>query len=331
MTQGLVVIPTYNCRGEVIPEHLLSVLLAMLEQSVVIDIDIVVVDTLSSPEFCDFFREWLRERKIKFIHVDFPLPVFHAFNLAVSMAVRDHNWIAYCSDDTVLSKNSDLEIITSCFVDKSIGIVSGMVNHDHCPFFYPHYKDTDVSPKPIVLGENVNLHLMVFSKEFMKHYDYRYTDIFTGWGTETLFPFLCAAIGKKWVVCNEVLLINHKTESLQTKNKKKGKQGNGYGVFGNLRSFAEILKPGIEYGIGFEEWRSKKFEVKDPDLMRKLNQLRRRNKKPDFWCEFDRSCYDAEFKCKKQSCLYSYMISNLFLKESELNYKSMADKVVAWL
>ena len=318
--RGLVVIPTFKYSGVSPPDHFSETLKGVMSQKT-LDFDVIVIDTVSDSVFCAYFQVWSVEHGIKFYHSGVHIPVFHAFNLALSKTNKNYDWVAYCSDDSVLEGENDLARIIDTFNDESLAIVSGLVNYDHCPFFYPHYTQRSVDPQIIQLGENVNLHFMVFSRYFLERYNYKYPDIFSGYGTESILTFLCEAIQKKWVTFNVACITNHKTKSAITKKKKKGVFGRGYGIYNQLRTFREVLEPGLSKGIGFETWRSHKFSPRIGEgLMLKLRELRKRGSRPDFWADFDRNCYDSNLRCKCSNELYEYITANLFVSDSEAEY-----------
>lgn len=308
MNRILIVIPTFKIKNGV-PDFLKRTLLSIFKQKVDYFIDVVISDTLS-PYLLDDLVYFIKSVKycclindnvfVECVHYEDHLTVFQAFNTAVKYAIQKqkYDYIIYCSDDTELPSSADIYDILSVFKNENVAVVSGKLNRDHSgPNPTCKYNDIN-SPVKIRLGENVNLHFIVFSNYFMQKYDYKYPDIMGSYGTEGLFTFLCAAINKEWWVTAEDLV------NLHFPAKHKGIVG--HSICKNFKTFREIFEPGIKFGLGFECWRKFANDYHQSDT--------------EYWSDYDKSCYDSDEKCLYADELYSYMKENLFLPKNIFDY-----------
>jgi hypothetical protein len=109
----------------------------------------------------------------------------------------------------------------------------------------------------IPIGKTVNMHCQVFSKDVLDVYGYLDPDIYAGFCSESVFSFMCSALGKKFVLSKDVT-VSHLT----------GLDGPSAAFFppdweasGNVTydhpflvdSVVDIAKKGYEFGFGYEE------------------------------------------------------------------------------
>ena len=339
MKKILLIVPVYNIQNSVIPDYLGLTLAAILNQKASFQVDLVVTDTVSSDSFITTLSNYLQEKKIetqfngmvKIVHnaLD-PVRVYLAFNIAMRLFKNgNYDLYIYCSDDTVLTQSTDLETIIKTFEDSNAAIVSGRVDKDHIGM-YTGYDMDNPYPLKVAIGENVNLHCMAFSKYFMERYDFKYMDILSGIGTESFLSFFCAAIEKDWVVCNKVKLVNYKYHHKHVKDKKDHGRTFGFMTYKNIKTFKELIEPGISVGIGFEGFRA------NPSHSKMLNKhavkQRRLGKpefmyRPDFWCCHDSNCYNENGRSKNPQKLYEYIKNNFFVSNDFLNYDILVNSV----
>jgi hypothetical protein len=327
----LIVVVTFSIKTPFFPPFLQATLDGLLKQKSKHKIDIVISDTISGRDFCDYCKEYIASMEavpnisLRFVHTDTHITWNMAFNVGINSCKEKekYDFMIYCSDDTGLVNSNDLDVIIETAIDTNAGIVSAFVNSDHCPFFYPQYVQKDAIIK-VRLGECINLHFAAFSKDFMQKYNYYYTDVLINFATESLLSFLCVAIDKEWITCNKVELLNNK--SLEVSN-KKSKGNSGYGIYKHFKTFKEIFSPGIVCGMGFEDWRGRDLDV-SPDVQRKLNRLRKQ-KNPGFYITYDHSYYDGD-KCKDPEKLYSYIKEHLFLPICVSEYSDILAKLLIY-
>jgi len=148
------------------------------------------------------------------------------------------------------------------------------------------------------IGSAINLHTQIFSNDLLQEYGRLIPDIFAGQCTESVFSFLCAAIKKKWII-HEGIVLNHLT----------GMDGASSGFAPHLwewvdhnprwdhpfrvSSVVEIVKKGVQFGMGYEE-------LQDIVLHR-----------PD---KFDEEGYALDERLK------DYIKNNMFLNQQQIDY-----------
>jgi len=104
----------------------------------------------------------------------------------------------------------------------------------------------------IPLGRAINLHLQLFGKEIYQAYDRKILpDIFASDTSESIFTFMCAAIGKKWVLCHNKS-VRHRQgvdgPSVGFRNKRPL-------LFNTSKNINQICAEGEPVGFGYEECR----------------------------------------------------------------------------
>ncbi len=104
----------------------------------------------------------------------------------------------------------------------------------------------------IPLGKATNLHLQLFGREIYEAYGERILpDIFASDTSESIFTFMCAAVGKKWILCNGKP-IRHRQgvdgPSVGFRNRKPL-------LFKTEKNINEICDDGASVGFGYEECR----------------------------------------------------------------------------
>ena len=342
MQNILVIVPTYKMNN--VSDYIQATLDAILKQNVnEANIDLVVVDTLSSAVFRTNLSKWLLSCKvslnfngtIRIFGYNEPLPVFNAFNLAIYICKKnkDYNFVLYCADDVILTKSDDLSVILNTFKDSQACLVSARVDHDNVGHYF-HYDLDEPYPLKIAIGENVNLHCMAFSEDYLNKYDYKYIDVISGWGSESMLPFVCAAIEKDWVICNKVKLYHSHQRKL--KEKVRGPTSLNYCTYKGIKTYKEVLEPGVSVGIGFETFRANPLYI--PGIQASVNKYHAKCKRkgkpinpnwclPDFWCDYDKSCYDENGRSKTPEKLYEYIKEYLFLPKNIFNYEQESLKV----
>ncbi len=121
------------------------------------------------------------------------------------------------------------------------------MGHDQWKMAPPRDRDFEIP-----LGRAVNLHLQLFSKEMYDAYDGKILpDIFASDTSESIFTFMCAALGKKWVLCHDQA-VRHRQgvdgPSVGFRNKKPL-------LFRTARNINQICAEGAMCGFGYEECR----------------------------------------------------------------------------
>ena len=285
-------------------DYLAASIIGWMSQETDHELHVVVSDTMCS----DGFRSDLHKlasliktkHKLSHIHFEDWCPVYVGFNgsiLSMMSMKSDYDVISYCSEDCIMTKKTDLDCLLQEFNNPNVGIVSALVDNDNSQW-YPHYNILDNVSRIVSLGESVNMHQFLFSRPFMEKYDFKYTDVFVAWATESLLTFFTEAVGMNWTHCQKVML-RHQRES-----KERGFDGYGLYARGPASTspgpeYDEIIRPGLEFGLGFE-------------CCRGLYPF-----KPELY---------NEGKCRKRDELYNYIKNNLFLKHEQFNYDNYIKK-----
>ena len=143
----------------------------------------------------------------------------------------------------------------------------------------------------------------------MEAYGFRFPDMLTCFGTESLLTYFCAAIDKSWISCCGSLLHDAKLDNKKLiRRKKKGQSGwytaRADGVEQQGSSgipLKDVFEPGLQFGMGFQGF-------VDTDLI----PAKTRNVYV-YGHGHDPSAYDENGKCKYRDELFAYIKSNLFV------------------
>jgi len=320
-----IVVCNYNVPQASMPVYINSVLTGLAAQSFPGKIDIIVADNMSSAAFLKTLAAWCQENsndKQSFSYISEPShqTLWGSLNLGFHTLKShgDYDIYGYSSDD-VWFKPGDihgLELAVKEFDDPSLGIVSVQTNLDNAERSYKNLNSTAGRSVKLKLREAINLHFMLFSKEFMKTYDFRYVDTVI-WGNETLLPFLCAAIDKDWLLSRKATLHNGKRKK---RKKPKGSVMGFYVVPEHADSLKTMLSPGHSVGLGFNCFNR---------IARLTEQQIQGLPGEFFWMDYDDSLYDENNRCKTKDQLLSFIKNNIFLKNTDYsNRLKQADKML---
>lgn len=317
-----------------------------------LEVDIVIADNVSGPKTRAKLIEFQKREKdiyIDFINQHFTTP-FVCFNHAVSLFKKRYDYYVYCASDASFLNKVDLKILLNEMdTDKNCCIIAPQANRDVLQRI--DFNKNKEATK-IRLGQGVNAHIYIFTREFMELYDYKWIDIFGGPRTEGLFPYLCAAI-KKHLLLSHKVCINHI-------GRHDRRDGRPLLIFHCKRDFFKMLKEGTELGLGFEEisvdlevyknivfnekklWAVRllivKFIVLSPSFEPLFSRLKKilpryiieyvesHQEKP-YYHPHNPSCFD-ENGYSTDSGLYDFIKQNLFLKKDELNYEEIPYQLI---
>jgi hypothetical protein len=210
-----------------------------------LEVDIVVADDISGPKTRKKLIEFQQKTKdfyIDFIDKWFSCP-FVCFNHAVSLLKKnDYDYYAYCASDAVLVNKGDLATLIND-MDERCCIISPQADNDMAqPFDFNPKKP----PTKMRLGEGINCHLYLFTREFMQAYDYKMVDIIGSGSSESFYTFLAAAIGRH-------ILLSHRV-CIHHAGMVDRKPGNPLIMPEYKRDFFKMLKEGTKIGLGYEEY-----------------------------------------------------------------------------
>lgn len=268
-------------------------------------------------------KEYLRERfqgRVIFNFIDEKLPVNVTFNRTVQRCVQEYgHFKGYLYVDSGINLAHDLYAIqklSSIHNEGKYAMVASRTDTDAGTFLWfnkgkDHYDESgqEVLFKDkhleIPIGKTVNLHCQIFDNELFLNFDNRLMpDIFASYCTESVFSYLCAAIGKKFIVSKNVIA-RHVV----------GMDGASSGFSPKENSFPPwqhtfiapapdtilnlISNPEAkESGLGYEECQN--ILPHDP------------------------SKYNEDGSCKDPERLKKFIKDNLFLNELYLNYKNIS-------
>lgn len=198
------------------------------------------------------------------------VPVNVSFNLTVQKIVErfgKFDGYLYLDYGIHLGSNSNLlNELHSKFISGPYGMLSTRTDNDNGYHLWygvgkfhgdesENYKLFENGDFIVPIGKCVNLHAQIFSHKLYEAYNQKLMpDIFAAYCTESIFSFLNAALSLKWIVTKDHIL-HHEQLPLN------GASGFGCGYDGLDRMFAdttpviERIKPGIQYGMGYDESR----------------------------------------------------------------------------
>jgi len=312
-------------------------------------IDIIVVDDVSGPKTRKKLIEFQKQTKdfyIDFIDNWFPNP-FVGFNHALSLFKdKYYDYYAYCASDASFCNKGDLKLLLDD-MDENCCFISPQADKDMIQRIDFNKKKP---PTRIHLGEAVNAHLYIWTREFMNTYDYKYVDILgSPGGNETFYPYLCAAIKRYQLLSHRVCIHHigvHDRYLIQPPLTPHCK-----------RDFCNMLDKGVKIGLGFDEvavnlstyWNqflnsTTLFQFKiliiesiclNPIFRNLFNSFNKMNIIPKRIVNFvdktqgkpyyhkpNPDCFDENGYAKSDD-LYHFIKENLFLKKNELDYRKI--------
>lgn len=278
------------------------------------DFHLAVSSCMNSLECMAFLNDQFGS-KISYNHINDRLPISVTFNDTVEQCVNEfgefENYMYVDSGiDFSVSTNVIQEMITlhesgpyamtAARTDDDMGLND---------WFGTDMKgDSAFSNGNLVIpvGRAVNLHVQIFSREYVNFYKRPLPDIFAGQCMESVFSFMCAAIKRKWIVHKDIIL-RHKTgmdgpssgfsPALWVIDGKKRWDH----LFSTNESIVDIINRGYKYGMGYEE----------------IQNI----------VTHDSSLYDANGYALSDD-LKQYIRDNLYLKDDQFAYSKINRKFV---
>lgn len=259
------ILVVYNCCGirqdnlNMWSSHLDNILKQNYE-----DFDLCISACKISENSKSYFKELKKKYRNKIIlsFIDDVLPVNITFNKSCIESSKHQNYDAYLYVASDVNFNEDADVLTKLvdlhFSD-NIGITSGLVSSDSGIDVWMgnqvlNHLDHDHFEIPV--GKTLNLHCMLFDKKIFESYNQKIIpDIFRTYCTESVFSFLTASLGMKYMIHNKSVFLTHLI----------GRDGSSVGFQGN-RGWTDMYNPNIsvqdrlmtqearDCGFGYEEY-----------------------------------------------------------------------------
>lgn len=278
-----------------------------------IDHDVVISSCLSKNITISHIKNIFPDIKIN--HIKDKVPVNVSFNHTASLFDNNYDGFLYIDSGIILNDENIISTMAnrmtsgpyamvSCLTDTDVGMaiekVQGYVSGNGLT--------TDSNGKCVMTGSSLNLHCQIFSKDIKTFYNNIIPDIFAGFCTESVFTFVCAAIKKRWAVCDNITA-NHRISmdgassgfhpSAWRQTTGRDSYDHPFAIDGYMDRILNSYA--MQLGLGFEECRE--ILVHDP------NQ------------------YDENMFCINNDLKY-YIKNNLYLKSNEFNYNNIQYSIV---
>lgn len=249
------------------------------------------------------------------VAIDDIVPINVSFNLTVQKVVENYgSFDGYLYLDYGVNLNPDTDLLNklhSKFMSGPYGMLSTRTDNDNGYHLWyglgKYHGDESENDKLfengdfiVPVGKCVNLHAQIFSHKLYEAYNRKVMpDIFAAYCTESVFSFLNSALRLKWIIDKDTILHHQQIPG-------NGASGFGSGYDGLDRMFIdqtpvlERIKPGIPYGMGYDESRRLVMH--------------------------DKSQYDEEDLCTNEK-LKEYIRDYMFLPETTINYEDIKYRI----
>lgn len=288
----------------------LQILSSLFTQNIIKDCRIIISGCKVTDRTKKILRDYF-DNKVSYNWIEDAIPINITYNLSVLEGIKtfgEFDGYLYMDSGTIIETSNGLELIHNKLQNRA-GIVSVLSDADSGLAWWFNIADNDIEGRNnlfkngdliMPIGSAVNGICYAFSKEFQQFYEKLIPDIFAGYCVESVYTFLCAAINTHWLVTNQVKIRHwHAMEGgSQCSNPIKWKEdGNKpYDHPFIINSIIERINNGVIYGIGYEEHLP--VIKHDPS-------------------KFDKNGFAIYPELKE------YIKNNLYLKESEFNYKNI--------
>ena len=274
------------------------------------DFEVAISACMNDPSDIQLLKSQLQDA-ISYNEIREIVPVNVSFNHTVLKCVEKYGeFEGYIYIDSGVSFDNQTDALSKLYdlyQSGPYGIVVSRVDRDsgfETWFNSSDYGEdlfADGSHLEIPVGKCVNLHSQIFHNEMLTAYGRIVPDIFAGQCTESVFSFLCAALGKKFIVHKDVIL-RHETAmdgasigfspyGWETQGRKKFDH-----PFGTSESIVDIVNRGAEFGMGYEELQGILMHDKE---------------------KFDENGFSLDSRLK------DYIRDNLFLREDQFSYNNI--------
>jgi len=304
-------------------------------------VQVVMSSCLNEQGTRDTVREFFEEA-ISYNYIDEVLPVNATFNHSVYQSVKrfgEFDSYLYIDSGIKLPKTNILSNMYQTLNSGPYSLVYTLVENDLAPrhlidkllantdnvkavtkeantslgfqkedVFLESLGDSD-NPNEIVIpvGEAINGHFELFSNEYYKAYGQRLVpDIFASYCTESVYSFMCAALGKNWVIDPRNMLEHLKSLDVASAGFAPHGQFPAHikphqHLFRSPKTIESICEEGYPLGFGYEECNG--VLMHDPEQ------------------------YDDNGFCTNKD-LQQFLKDNMFLKKDQLDYDNIKSEFI---
>jgi hypothetical protein len=222
--------------------------------------EIIISSCLNSAEAISYVQDNI-SRKVTFNLIKEKLPVNVTFNHSCLVARElfgEFGGYLYIDSGITLRTNKDISILYDLLQKGRHALVAAQTDTDggYDRWFGVDKMLTD-SDFEIPIGKTINLHCQIFSKDILDYYGYLFPDIYASFCSESVFTFLCSAIGKTFVLSKDVMVSHiHSMDGPSSGFDPREWMMNGGITYEHpflVDSVVRIAKEGHEFGFGYEE------------------------------------------------------------------------------
>jgi glycosyltransferase involved in cell wall biosynthesis len=316
VSKVLVAIPTYNPTGH---DHynvwrmVIDGLIAQRNNEV--DVDIVVADNISTVTGRDILRKWQKEIPGLYLVFTEPrLPMNSCINHAwMLMKERGYDYYSYvCSDVIHTDRRGIRTLIGEMKELPDCAVMSCQVDVDMCDVFREiNFFNPEAPATPLRITQGVNGHFYLYTKDFLKAYDWKKIDVLWGHRLEPFVSYQCSAIGKREYLSHKVIIHHYRetNENVGVERKDFESYDKPFETWGTKEDFLKMIDENMQYGLGFEELYQIAGHI--------VPETRMHN--PD---AFDEKGF------AKSDTLYKIIKDKLFLKPEHLDYGKITHEFI---
>lgn len=246
--------------------------------------------------------------------IDEKLPVNITFNATVRACVAargKYDYYVYVDSGIHFASDmSFIEEIEKRFQNDDVGMVTVQASNDNgfLPWLgLPSFVTGEDFEVPV--GRACNAHVFAYSSDYYEKFrDRLWPDIFVAYCTESVFSFMTAAIGKKWIIVKDKIAYHAKgaigADGASAGFDHIGGKGEPWNnLLAGLDMVSILTNPEAwNSGFGYEE----------------VNKVFLHNS----------NAYDESGKCKDPDRLLAFLNDNVFLSPEVLNYESIPHLLV---
>jgi len=309
MNDLLVVYNTCDLKGKDNTDYYISSIRSILNQNFE-NFKLIVSDCCSPSHLRQKIYDEFKNQ-IAYNYIDTLVPVNVSFNHSVREGIKKWGKFSgymYIDSGVTLGTNTDvLDKMWLRLETNKFGMVAAPVDNDSG---FGGWFGTQGFPTPgidfiVPLGKTCHLHAQIFHNDLLETYGNLMPDIFASYCTESTFSFLNAAIGKDFVIINDILLHHEFNVPPNSPNDGDGMDGHSQGFRAAHGTWDHTFKTGrrmidicteplaAECGFGYEENRGVLLHNK---------------------MAYDENGHSIDPRLKE------FIRDNIYLNSSELNY-----------